>query len=53
MSLVSPSSITYDSKYRISLGESKEIGLAVKQVSDRHRYTYLAERLAKFADPQS
>jgi exodeoxyribonuclease V alpha subunit len=45
--------LTRARKLAIIVGESKAIGLAVKQVSDRHRYTYLAERLAKFAQPQS
>ena len=29
---------------------SQAIGLAVRQVSDRQRYTYLAKRLAKFCE---
>jgi len=32
---------------------SQAIGLAVRQVSDQQRDTYLAKRLAKFAAPQS
>nr|WP_277873921.1 ATP-binding domain-containing protein [Pseudanabaena sp. FACHB-1998] len=45
--------LTRARKLVIIVGESKAIGLAVKQVSDRHRYTYLAQRLTKFADSQS
>ena len=45
--------LTRARKLAIIVGESKAIGLAVRQVSDRHRYTYLAKRLAKLADPQS
>ncbi|WP_126391536.1 hypothetical protein [Pseudanabaena sp. ABRG5-3] len=37
-------------KLAIIVGESKAIGLAVKQVSDRQRYTYLVQRLAKFCE---
>jgi exodeoxyribonuclease V alpha subunit len=39
-------------KLAIIVGESKAIALAVRQVSDRQRYTYLAKRLAKFTDTQ-
>ena len=42
--------LTRARKLAIIVGESKALGLAVKQVSDRQRYTYLAKRLAKFAD---
>jgi exodeoxyribonuclease V alpha subunit len=45
--------LTRARKLAIIVGEPKAIGMAVKQVSDRQRYTYLAKRLAKFADPQS
>ena len=45
--------LTRARKLAIIVGESKAIGLAVRQVSDRQRYTYLAKRLAKFADPLS
>jgi exodeoxyribonuclease V alpha subunit len=44
--------LTRAKKLAIIVGESKAIGLAVKQVSDRHRYTYLARRISKLADPQ-
>ena len=40
--------LTRARKLAIIVGESKAISLAVKQVSDRQRYTYLAQRLAKF-----
>jgi exodeoxyribonuclease V alpha subunit len=43
--------LTRARKLAIIVGESKAIALAVKQVSDRQRYTYLAKRLAKFAEP--
>ena len=43
--------LTRARKLAIIVGESKAIGLAVRQVSDRHRYTYLAKRLGKFAPP--
>jgi len=43
--------LTRARKLAIIVGESKAIGLAVRQVSDRQRYTYLAKRLAKFAAP--
>ncbi|MEI6331830.1 MAG: hypothetical protein WCP16_21515 [Pseudanabaena sp. ELA645] len=42
--------LTRSRKLAIIVGESKAIGLAVKQVSDRQRYTYLAKRLAKFCE---
>ncbi len=32
----------------IIVGESRAIGLAVKQINDRNRYTYLSRRLRKF-----
>jgi exodeoxyribonuclease V alpha subunit len=44
--------LTRARKLAIIVVESKAIGLAVKQVSDRQRYTYLSKRLAKLADPQ-
>jgi exodeoxyribonuclease V alpha subunit len=44
--------LTRARKLAIIVGESKAIGLAVRQISDRQRYTYLAKRLAKFADTQ-
>jgi exodeoxyribonuclease V alpha subunit len=42
--------LTRARKLAIIVGESKAIGMAVKQVSDRQRYTYLAKRLAKFCE---
>jgi exodeoxyribonuclease V alpha subunit len=45
--------LTRARKLAIIVGEPKAIGLAVKQVSDQQRYTYLAKSLAKLADPQS
>ncbi|AFY75429.1 ATP-dependent exoDNAse (exonuclease V), alpha subunit/helicase superfamily I member (plasmid) [Synechococcus sp. PCC 7502] len=42
--------ITRAKKLAIIVGESKAIGLAVKQVNDRNRYTYLARRISKLAN---
>jgi exodeoxyribonuclease V alpha subunit len=44
--------LTRAKKLAIIVGESKAIGLAVKQVSDRNRYTYLSRRISKFANPE-
>jgi len=41
--------LTRARKLVIIVGESRAIGLAVKQVNDRNRYTYLSRRLRKFA----
>jgi len=43
--------ITRAKRLAVIVGESKAISLAVKKVSDRHRYTYLARRIAKLANP--
>lgn len=42
--------LTRAKKLAIIVGESKAIALAVKQVSDRNRYTYLARRILKLAN---
>ncbi len=42
--------LTRAKQLAIIVGESKAIGLAVRQVSDRHRYTYLARRISKLTD---
>jgi exodeoxyribonuclease V alpha subunit len=42
--------LTRAKQLAIIVGESKAIGLAVRQVSDRHRYTYLARRISKLVD---
>jgi len=44
--------LTRAKKLAIIVEESKAIALAVKQVSDRNRYTYLAHRLSKLAKPE-
>jgi exodeoxyribonuclease V alpha subunit len=44
--------LTRDKKLAIIVGESKAIGLAVKQVSDLQSYTYLARRISKLANPE-
>jgi exodeoxyribonuclease V alpha subunit len=45
--------LTRAKKLVIIVGESKAIGFAVRQVSDRNRYTYLSRRLCKFAGEDS
>jgi exodeoxyribonuclease V alpha subunit len=39
--------LTRAKKLAVIVGQSKAIGIAVKQTNDRERYTYLARRLEK------